>query len=125
MEHGYRPGDIAFLVRTRAEGAAISDLLIANGYNIMTEDSLRLSSSAAVRRTVDCLKEMAAGMSGTAPDGEDGPAAGKSLYNICETLLRSRPEGQEDGGSAFVNAFLDCVLEYIGAEGSDLTGPCA
>ncbi len=122
MEHGYRPGDIAFLVRTRAEGAAISDLLIANGYNIMTEDSLRLSSSAAVRRTVDCLKEMAAGMSGTAPDGEDGPAAGKSLYNICETLLRSRPEGQEDGGSAFVNAFLDCVLEYIGAEGSDLTG---
>ena len=107
LEHGYRPGDIAFLVRTRAEGAAISDLLIANGYNIMTEDSLRLSSSAAVRRTVDCLKET---------------TGGESLYNICEDLLRSRPDGQEDGGSAFVNAFLDCVLEYIGSEGSDITG---
>ena len=113
LEHGYRPGDIAFLVRTRAEGAAISDLLITEGYSIMTEDSLRISSSVAVRRAVDRLREMAS--------GKETPSD-KSLYNICERLLRSRPEGQEDGGSAFINAFLDCVLEYIGTEGSDITG---
>ena len=113
LEHGYRPGDIAFLVRTRAEGAAISDLLIAAGYSIMTEDSLRISSSAAVRRTVDSLREIASGRD-TASD--------KSLYNICENLLRNRSGVQEDGGSAFVNAFLDCVLEYVGTEGSDVTG---
>ena len=113
LDHGYRPGDIAFLVRTRAEGAAVSDMLIAQGYSIMTEDSLRISSSVIVRRTVDRLREIAAGRA-SAPD--------KSLYNICEGLLRSRPEGMEDGGSAFVNAFLDCVLEYTEAEGSDVTG---
>lgn len=114
LDHGYRPGDIAFLVRTGSEGTAISDLLIANGYNIMTEDSLKISSSAAVRRIVDCLRELSAGR-------DMDLSSGKSLYNICEDILRTRTvEGE--GGSAFVNAFLDCVMEYVGTGGSDLSG---
>ena len=32
--NGYRPGDIAFLVRTRAEGAAMSDYLISKGLRL-------------------------------------------------------------------------------------------
>ena len=113
LEHGYMPGDIAFLVRTRVEGASISDLLIANGYSIMTEDSLRISSSPAVRRVVDRLRELAAGREAVKE---------KSLYNICESMLRDNPARKEEGGAAFVNAFLDCVLEYIGTEGSDISG---
>lgn len=113
LDHGYRPGDIAFLVRTRSEGAAISDLLISSGYNIMTEDSLRISSCTAVRRTVDSLRESLNG-------GED--VSGKSLYNVCEALLRKIVPQHEDSGSAFINAFLDCVLEFVEAEGSDIAG---
>lgn len=106
LSAGYQPGDIAFLVRTKAEGAMISDFLISAGYNIMTEDSLKISSSVEVRRVVEELRTAA---------GEE-----KSLYNICEQLLRNG-SGLEQN-TAFANAFLDCVLEYVADEGSDIGG---
>ncbi|HIZ85838.1 MAG TPA: UvrD-helicase domain-containing protein [Candidatus Coprenecus stercoravium] len=112
-DNGYRPGDIAFLVRTRAEGTAISDYLISKGFSIVTEDSLKVSSSAAVRHIVDRLREMSEGV---------GASDEKSLYNICEELLRTGGCTEQDGGPAFLTAFLDSVVEFIGKGGSDISG---
>ena len=121
IANGYRPGDIAFLVRTRAEGAAMSDYLISKGFSIMTEDSLKISSSPAVRRVVDRLRQMT-GSAEVLQDVPDNMLQEKSLYNICEELLRSGGDAVEDGGPAFLAAFLDSVMEYVGTEGSDITG---
>lgn len=112
-EAGYRPGDIAFLVRTKAEGTAISDWLISRGFNIMTEDSLKISSSPRVRRAVEALRRSLNRSPEEQPRGE-------SLYNVCEEIFRT-DEGEE-GGTAFISAFMDCVLEYIGLQGSDISG---
>lgn len=119
--NGYRPGDIAFLVRTRAEGAAMSDYLISKGFSIMTEDSLKISSSPAVRHAVDRLRQMAGTAAAQQEETNSRPQE-KSLYNICEELLRSGGEAGDGGGPAFLTAFLDCVLEYVGTGGSDVTG---
>ncbi|HIZ87029.1 MAG TPA: UvrD-helicase domain-containing protein [Candidatus Coprenecus pullistercoris] len=116
-DNGYRPGDIALLVRTRTEGTAVSDYLISKGYSIMTEDSLRLSSSSAVRRVVDRLRTMTA-----ASAAPENVTEEKSLYNICEELIRTGGRTEDDGGPAFLTAFLDCVMEFIGKAGSDITG---
>ena len=121
IANGYRPGDIAFLVRTRAEGAAMSDYLISKGFSIMTEDSLKISSSPAVRHVVDRLRQMT-GSAEVLQDVPDNMLQEKSLYNICEELLRSGGDAVEDGGPAFLAAFLDSVMEYVGTEGSDITG---
>lgn len=109
LDAGYRPGDIAFLVRTKAEGAEVSEFLISKGYRIVTDDSLRISSSPSVRAVVDALRNPA------------GVCREKSLYNICEELIRNEA-GAAEGGTAFLTAFLDCVLEYIESEGSDAAG---
>lgn len=109
LKSGYLPGDIAFLVRTKAEGALVAEYLISKGYDIVTDDSLKISSSASVRAVVEALRNSAAGTE-------------KSLYNICEELIRRDKAAAEEGGTAFVNAFLDCVLEYIESEGSDVAG---
>ncbi len=109
LSNGYRPCDIAFIVRTNAEGGALSELLISKGYSIVTEDSLRISSSPEVGRIVDVLR------------GGDFKAATEdvSIYNQCESVLRELfPDGCSV--SAAVNAFMDCVNEFVSSVGNSM-----
>ncbi len=109
LSNGYRPCDIAFIVRTNAEGSALSKLLISKGYSIVTEDSLRISASPEVGKIVDILR------------GGSFKAASEdiSIYNQCESVLRELfPEGCT--ASAAINAFLDCVNEFVSSTGNSL-----
>ncbi len=109
--NGYRPCDIAFIVRTNNQGTQISDLLLANGYNVVTDDALLISASGEVRRLVEVLRSSDFAMS----------SLEISIYHQAESALRELyPEGVTD--PAAVNAFLDCVNEYTASEGNSMRG---
>ncbi|MDP2042280.1 MAG: UvrD-helicase domain-containing protein [Algoriphagus sp.] len=65
QDHGYSLRDIAFLVRTKAEGEAIADILMREGatnidsayrFDVLSDESMYLSKSAAVKALVAGLK---------------------------------------------------------------------
>ena len=45
VEAGARLSDIAVLVRSNASGDEVASFLIANGYSVMTDDSLKVKNS--------------------------------------------------------------------------------
>lgn len=55
IRNNARPGDIAILVRKKAEGAKVAEYLISKGYPVLSDDSLNLKSSIVVRRLVSLL----------------------------------------------------------------------
>lgn len=121
---GCRLSDMAVIVRTNAEGQAVAGTLVSSGYDIISEDSLSLGSSMTVSRIVNALRcidnpDSIAGRLGAL---KPSPDSGKgSLYDACMDIIR---ENVEDGtvDTAFIQAFLDTVLEYASANGSDLHG---
>lgn len=52
---GFMPGDIAVLVRTKAQGRAISEHLVLNGYEVVSPDGLSLGGDLAVRTVMAVL----------------------------------------------------------------------
>lgn len=55
---GYRPGDIAVLVRNKKGGNIMATELAKRGYEVVSADSLSLVNSLAVRATVCCMRFM-------------------------------------------------------------------
>lgn len=122
--NGYKGGDIAVLVRLNREGQEVASTLIEGGYNVISEDSLYISSSKCVERVVSALKY--------SQDDQNKINAylfkdqiidfnGKSLFDFCDEFLRvivTDTYGEEP----FINAFMDCVLEYTSLNGSDIPG---
>jgi len=125
--NGYRHKDITVLVRKNAEGADVAKYLIERGYDVMTEDSLLIGSSPCVQSVINCLSCKA---DPTSPASKllamQGVRAadqnGCSLYEMCEKMIASLPEGVAEQDVPFVNAFLDCVLTYQDKYGSSLRG---
>lgn len=127
LSAGYTCKDITVLVRKNSEGADVAQFLIDNGYDVMTEDSLLVSSSECVQRIINRLSCKAD------PDSpasrllslqgiEAAEGAGCSLYGMCENMIASIPGGVAKRDVPFVNAFLDCVLSYQDKYGSSLRG---
>ena len=114
MDGGYSQKDIAILVRSNKEGEIVSQLLISNGYNVVTEDSLLLSSALSVQKVIAVLKQMDG--SGNqqidllSEDWNPDDIKEKSLYNICEEIFSKQGE-ISDKELPFVNAFLDNLLD--------------
>lgn len=129
ISRGYNPGDISFLVRTNKEGEAIAELLLSNGYNVMTEESLGIQSSSAVRHIVNILKLMdnpddniikyIGEESGRVEEAINVGRQEISLYNICENIIRSMDE-KERSAVPFLQAFMDTVTEFTSKEGSNI-----
>lgn len=122
LEAGYRENQIAVLVRTNAEGEKVADYLSLSGYKIVTDDSLKIARSTAVRRVVNTLRyidnpdnKMARYLGG----GELVKVEEKSLYDICEEIISSLSEN-ERRDIPFLEAFMDTVLDFVSSEGSDV-----
>lgn len=124
---GYGCKEITVLVRTNVEGARVAQCLIGNGYDVTTEDSLLIGSSACVQAILNRLSCKAS------PDSPSSrllslqgvvaaDAEGCSLYGICESMIASLPGGVAERDVPFVNAFLDCVLSYQDKYGSSVRG---
>lgn len=128
LEQGARQGDIAILVRGNAEGSDIASLLIAEGYNVVSDDSLSFKRSSVVRRLVSLL--------GIMDNPDDGiarftasalditfPKEYHSIPDLCEALLREiRPldEAAFDGETLFIQSFMDLLQNWIDISGGNI-----
>ncbi len=54
----YRPGDIAILVRSGAEGESVAEALSKENINVVSSDSLKLGNSSAVRLLVAFIRHL-------------------------------------------------------------------
>ena len=128
-----RNSDIAFLVRTKEEGALLAQTLLALGYPVVTEDSLTLGSCLSVKRLASLLtfiadpddsvnKTLMRGLFDTEPQLSTAAGDSDSLYEICDTLLRNYMPEVPEGDQPFLLAFLDEVIAYTDKFGSNLPG---
>lgn len=126
-ENGFKAGDIAFLIRKNKEGELVAKLLVSEGYKVVTDDSLNISVSPAVRKIISRLKLFDVPENTIARHICGIPEAGKidigpesaSLYDVCEEAIRNLDE-KEKSEIPFIQAFLDIVTDFIATEGSDI-----
>jgi ATP-dependent exoDNAse (exonuclease V) beta subunit len=132
-EKYYSPGDMTVLTRTNSEGHEIAGFLVDNGYSVVTSDSLFIGSSDSVREIVKCMRFM---------DSPDSPLAAAwritggenagsdiasdlydyPLYEMTEEITRTVLAPKEKKDIAYIQAFLDLVLDFSSKHGSDLSG---
>lgn len=154
QDNGYALKDIAILVRTNQEGAKVADTLLSYKeehpseqyhYDIISDDALFISSSAAVRFIISVLRylknpeDMINGrialysyqvLTGTFGTEETSfppeiirslhALSRQSLYEITEGLFRLFTVNFPENEQVFVQAFLDMVSEYGQKESADL-----
>lgn len=125
---GARYRDIAVLVRDHNAGAKVSDALLGAGIPVISDDSLKLTSSLSVRRMLSILHNI------ESPDdtlnayiadtvGIRIPDSYSSLTDLCEGLARSLRDLDPEGFSGeilFVQSFLDEVRDWTGVNGNNL-----
>jgi len=115
--------DIAILVRSRKEGSNIAERLIEEGWPVISDDSLSLKSSLAVRSLVSLLNhidnpENTIGSYLARELGADTPVVHHSLIDLCERLIRSLMP--EDGETLFIQAFMDELRNWVDINGNNL-----
>lgn len=127
---GYRYGEITVLVRLNQEGGDIAAYLINNGVPVVSDDSLKISSSLTVRRLVSLLmgidnpqdsmaKHLASSLE------IDLPACWHSLVDLCEDLLRRLSKAEPDvfvTETLYIQSFMDLLQDYVSSEGNSLRG---
>jgi len=130
----YELSDVAFLVRTNFEGALVAQKLLSSGYDVVTDDSLVLSSSRTLQKVIALLKmdlapadELNNLMLDSLFEGEIpveilSEGADLSLYERCEEMLRHLPGGVPQSETPYVMAFLDSVVTYTDKFGSNPAG---
>lgn len=136
LDHGYRQQDIAILTRTKKEGATAARSLLRSGYSVVSLDSLLVGSSAAVQRVVNILKVQdnpddtyltiysmlsAGNGAGIVPSEQVERLKKMPLYQMCEEVIRLYLSDDQKEDMAFIQAFLDMVLEFSASHGSSLT----
>lgn len=128
LGQGAQPGDIAVLVRGRDQGSEIASYLIEKKISVISDDSLSVGSSPAVRRLVALMTAYDNpddSISGFVADSLDVefPAECHSLVDFCEALLRSlygaHPEVYA-GETLFVQAYMDELLKWTSVYGNNL-----
>ena len=128
---GIRYGEIAVLVRGNDSGSVVAGQLVAAGIPVITDDSLAVKSSLAVRRLASLMTciDSPGNTAGSFLAGslETGNIGGyRSLADLCESLIRYMKENGSatalDSEATYVQAFVDCVLEYSSRNGNSLHG---
>ncbi|MEN6619174.1 MAG: UvrD-helicase domain-containing protein [Rikenellaceae bacterium] len=129
MEMGYRYNDIAFLVRKNAEGVEIVNFLIECGYPVISDEALLISTSRSVMKIVTILKyynnpndsinNIIAEFETIVLSRED-EIEHLPLYEMCEKIICNYLGDIDISESAFVQGFLDYVLDYVKSNRSDL-----
>lgn len=128
LEAGYKPGDITILVRANKEGAAIAEYLIDNGLRVLSDDSLRVSSSLTVRRLISLIAgmdnpedRMASYLAETLNVAV--PDECHSLVDLCERILRELKASDSDTFAAetlYIQSFMDIVQDFTASHGNSV-----
>ena len=131
LSRGYRQRNIAVLVRKNTEGKAVADRLLECGYKVISGDSLHIASSIQVRKVVGILRSLenpsdkkveALDILQCMPQVENvEELCGDSLYQLCENIIRIELAQWERRDTAFLQAFLDVVLEFTTSNGTNLS----
>lgn len=133
-DRGAGPGDIAVLVRSNSTGERIAVALIEDGQPVITDDSLRVKASVAVRRLYALLSyvdnpvdSVSAYM--VASLDISIPQNCHSLIDLAENLYRQLVASADAetkefyGGEVLhVQSFMDYLQDYVSREGNDLHG---
>lgn len=130
VDAGFRLGDITILVRLNKEGAEIADYLVENSIPVVSDDSLKVSSSLTVRRLVSLLSGMENPQDSMSRHlasslGIDVPSSWHSLVDLCEELLRRLAEVDRDlfdSETLYIQSFMDILLDYVSSDGDSLRG---
>ena len=126
---GAKYGDMAVLVRNNSEGGLVAAFLMENGIPVISDDSLNLKSSVAVRRLVSllsCMENPDDSVSSYLASSMEVafPEEYHSLLDLCESLLRGMydrdPSGFE-GQTLYIQSFLDYLQDWCSTGGNNLT----
>lgn len=123
VANGYHGSDIAVLVRSNNDASAVVNFLVSTfaedpffserDFRVVSDDSLLLSSSPAVRRIVSMLRLIATGANVREefPDAEAGDKPGKRHFRSDEELmnLRTRYESLLGQGKDTSEALAEAV----------------
>lgn len=128
-ESGARWRDIAILVRRHEDGGAVADALVEAGVPVISDDSLTVKSSPAVRRIVSlmsCVDNPDDAVNGYLAKemGLEYTSGYHSLADLCESLvrlLRSDGRGMSGGDVLYVQSFMDTVQEWSSLHGNNLS----
>ncbi|MBR6002300.1 MAG: UvrD-helicase domain-containing protein [Bacteroidales bacterium] len=134
LDKGAHQSDIAVLVRYNKEGSKIASRLISEGFSIVSDDSLKVKSSAAVRLIVSTLSivDNPPVEGGRIPiaafeaceAGIEVPESYDSLYDLAEkvvsSILNVRPEILE-GETSYVQSFMDYLQDWVSRNGNSIS----
>ena len=127
---GFELGDITILVRLNKEGGEIAEYLVSQGIPVISDDSLKVSSSLTVRRLVSLM----AGIENPEDSmscylatslGIEIPQKWFSLVELAESLLRLLSEADSkayEEDTLYIQSFMDLLHDYVVAEGDNLRG---
>ena len=125
---GFSLSDMAVLVRKGSEGNIVAGKLLECGYDIISSDSLYVNSSKGVQKVINILRELENPQSASLAvlrKFQQIPDVGEikeySLYQLCERLIRSALLEEEQNEVAFLQAFLDIVLEFTAGNGTNVS----
>ncbi len=129
LQNGYKYNDIAFLVRKNSEGVEIVNFLIDKGYPVISDEALLISSSKSVMKIVtilrycnnpkDPINNLIADYENIVLSKDNFPEH-LPLYEMCEKIVCDWLGDIDQSEAAFVQGFLDTVLDYVKNNRSDL-----
>ena len=125
---GARYGDIAVLVRAKADGGRVAAFLMENDIPVISDDSLKLKSSVTVRRLVSllsCVENPDDTVSSYLASSMDisFPETYHSLPDLCEALLRGmydRDPSSFEGETLYIQSFLDYLQDWCVKGGNSI-----
>jgi len=130
LSNGYSLKDITILVRKNEEGRNVVELLINNGYQVISDEALYISTSASVMRVITVLKYL------NSPDDSINNTIARHysidplyaaeiahlpLYELCEEVIRRERVNHSLSETLFLQAFLDTILDYSREKRADIS----
>ena len=127
-KNGAELSDIGILARRKDEGSRIAEFLIAHGIDVISNDSLLLSSSSLVTELISVLQCI-----DNPEDSLGGYLANKlginldrpyhSLLDLCDSILndiRSQRPEEFTTQTLFIQSFMDYLLNWVNVNGNNL-----
>ncbi len=125
---GANYSDIGILVRTNGQASLIAESLLEKGFPVISDEALSVKASLAVRRIVALMSYA------NNPDNKLNaflassldvsiPSEWHSLVDLCEHFIRSIRQSQNtdyEGEVSYIQAFMDCLQEWVGINGNSL-----
>lgn len=129
--HGAGAGDIAILVRCKAQGTDIAQHLINNGIDVVTDSSLKVKNSLSVRRLVSMMAHVdnpadVVGAHLAKVFGlETVPTSYHSIPDLVEKLYKALCNSEQfrkdcEREVMYMLSFMDIVMDYCARNGNSL-----